>query len=61
MTADSVNLTIEHLLRELAPQVLGAVARRHGDFQAAEDAVQEARTAAAAQWLLDGVLRNPRG
>ena len=33
---------VAHLLRELAPQVLGAVARRHGDFAAAEDAVQEA-------------------
>jgi hypothetical protein len=28
-----------HLLRDLAPQVLAAVARRHGDFAAAEDAV----------------------
>ena len=37
----------EHLLRELAPQVLGAVVRRFGDFAAAEDAVQEALLAAA--------------
>ena len=37
----------EHLLRELAPQVLGAVVRRFGDFAAAEDAVQEALIAAA--------------
>ncbi|HEX8322124.1 RNA polymerase sigma factor [Longimicrobium sp.] len=61
MTADSIQPTIEHLLRELAPQVLGAVARRHGDFQAAEDAVQEALIAAAAQWPAEGVPRNPRG
>ncbi len=40
----------EHLLRELAPQVLGAVIRRFGDFAAAEDAVQEALLAAAMQW-----------
>ena len=53
--------TIEHLLRELAPQVLGAVARRHGDFAAAEDAVQEALIAAAAQWPAEGVPDNPRG
>ena len=33
---------VEDLLRELAPQVLGALARRYGDFDAAEDAVQEA-------------------
>ncbi|HEX7123291.1 MAG TPA: sigma-70 family RNA polymerase sigma factor [Gemmatimonadaceae bacterium] len=52
---------VEHLLRELAPQVLGAVARRHGDFAAAEDAVQEAMIAAAQQWPAEGVPRNPRG
>ncbi len=54
-------LTIGHLLRDLAPQVLGAVARRHGDFAAAEDAVQEALIAAAAQWPHDGIPDNPRG
>src|SRR5687767_8054185 len=51
----------EHLLRELAPQVLGAVVRRYGDFGAAEDAVQEALTAAALQWPESGVPENPRG
>jgi len=50
----------EHLLRELAPQVLGAVVRRYGDFGAAEDAVQEALTAAAFQWPESGVPENPR-
>jgi RNA polymerase sigma factor (sigma-70 family) len=52
---------VGRLLRELAPQVLGAVARRHGDFAAAEDAVQEALIAAAAQWPEAGVPDNPRG
>ena len=52
---------IGHLLRELAPQVLGAVARRHGDFDAAEDAVQEALVAAAMQWPAQGIPANPRG
>lgn len=52
---------IGRLLRELAPQVLGAVARRHGDFDAAEDAVQEALLAAATQWPRQGVPQNPRG
>lgn len=41
---------VEGLLRELAPQALGAVARKYGDFADAEDAVQEALIAAAAQW-----------
>ena len=52
---------IERLLRDLAPQVLGAVARRHGDFAAAEDAVQEALIAAARQWPAQGVPTNPGG
>ncbi len=51
----------ENLLRELAPQVLGAIVRRYRDFSAAEDAVQEAMIAAAAQWPRDGVPGNPRG
>ena len=41
---------IEDLLRELAPQVLGALVRRYGHFDACEDAVQEALLAAALQW-----------
>jgi predicted RNA polymerase sigma factor len=41
--------------------VLGAVARRYGDFAAAEDAVQEALLAAAVQWPVEGVPANPRG
>ena len=53
--------SISHLLRELAPQVLGVVARKHGDFAAAEDAVQEALIAAATQWPRDGAPSNPRG
>jgi RNA polymerase sigma factor (sigma-70 family) len=51
----------EHMLRELAPQVLGVVIRRFRDFAAAEDAVQEALVAAAVQWPRDGVPGNPRG
>jgi RNA polymerase sigma factor (sigma-70 family) len=51
---------IEGLLRELAPQVLGALVRRHGQFDACEDAVQEALLAAAVQWAADGVPERPR-
>ncbi len=51
---------IEHLLRELAPKVLGSVARRFGDFSAAEDAVQEALVAAATQWPSEGLPEEPR-
>jgi RNA polymerase sigma factor (sigma-70 family) len=51
----------EELLRDLAPQVLGALIRRHGQFDACEDAVQEALLAAAVQWPQDGVPESPRG
>jgi RNA polymerase sigma factor (sigma-70 family) len=52
---------LEHLLREIAPQVLGALARRHRDFAAAEDAVQEALIDASMQWPLEGVPEIPGG
>jgi RNA polymerase sigma factor (sigma-70 family) len=51
----------EDLLRELSPQVLGALMRRFRDFNAAEDAVQEALIAATLQWPESGVPDNPRG
>ena len=49
------------LLRDLAPQVLGVIARRYGDFASAEDAVQEALLAAALSWPADGTPDNPLG
>ncbi|MGW4214532.1 RNA polymerase sigma factor [Lentzea sp. NPDC004789] len=52
---------IEDLLRDLAPQVLGVLVRRHGQFDVCEDAVQEALLAAAQQWPVDGVPDNPKG
>jgi RNA polymerase sigma factor (sigma-70 family) len=51
---------LEHLLRPLAPEVLGVLVRRHDQFDACEDAVQEALLAAAAQWPEQGVPDNPR-
>ena len=53
--------SIEDLLRELAPLVLGAVARRYGDFAGSEDAVQEALIAAAQNWPSHGLPENPAG
>jgi RNA polymerase sigma factor (sigma-70 family) len=52
---------VEGLLRELAPQVLGILVRRHGQFDLCEDAVQEALLAAAVQWPAEGVPERPRG
>lgn len=56
----STDSRVEDLLRELAPQVLGALARRHGQFDACEDAVQEALLAAALQWPDGGLPDSPR-
>jgi RNA polymerase sigma factor (sigma-70 family) len=61
VTDPAASAAVPHLLRELAPQVLGAVARRCGDFADAEDAVQEALIAAAQQWPIAGLPTNPRG
>ncbi|MFE3370062.1 RNA polymerase sigma factor [Streptomyces sp. NPDC059173] len=52
---------VEDLLRELAPQVLGALVRRYGAFDTCEDAVQEALLAAALQWPAEGIPERPRG
>jgi RNA polymerase sigma factor (sigma-70 family) len=52
---------IADLLRELAPQVLGALVRRYGDFDTCEDVLQEALIAAAEQWPAAGVPGNPNG
>jgi len=51
---------IEDLLRRLAPQVLGAIVRRYGHFDSAEDAAQEALIAAALRWPRGGIPENPR-
>jgi RNA polymerase sigma factor (sigma-70 family) len=52
---------VEELLRRLAPQVLGALVRRHGRFDLCEDAVQEALLAAAVQWPRTGIPEHPHG
>jgi RNA polymerase sigma factor (sigma-70 family) len=52
---------VEHLLRELAPQVLAALVRRYGGFDTCEDAVQEALLAASQQWPAEGVPDHPKG
>ncbi len=52
---------VADLLRELAPQVLGALVRRYGRFDACEDAMQEALLAAALQWPAEGLPGNPKG
>jgi RNA polymerase sigma factor (sigma-70 family) len=60
VTASTARSDVEHLLRTLAPEVLGIVVRRFGDFAASEDAVQEALLAAATQWPDEGLPEHPR-
>jgi RNA polymerase sigma factor (sigma-70 family) len=54
-------VSVEEELRAHAPRVLGALMRRHGRFDACEDAVQEALLDASVQWPRDGVPDNPHG
>jgi RNA polymerase sigma factor (sigma-70 family) len=51
---------LDDLLRRLAPQVLGTLVRRYRQFDACEDAVQEALVDAAVQWRAEGTPTNPR-
>jgi RNA polymerase sigma factor (sigma-70 family) len=55
-----VSAEIDDLLRRLTPQVLGAVVRRYGHIDLAEDATQEALLAAATQWPREGLPRDPK-
>ena len=52
---------LEDLLRPLAGQVLGVLVRRYRQFDACEDAVQEALLDASVQWPDSGVPENPKG
>ncbi|MGD9530937.1 RNA polymerase sigma factor [Pseudonocardia sp.] len=52
---------VGELLRDLAPQVLGGLVRRYGDFARAEDAVADAVVDAVAAWTRDGVPEHPAG
>ena len=53
-------MSVSDILRPLVPQVLGVLVRRYGQFDACEDAVQEALLAASEQWPVDGVPDSPR-
>ncbi|HWF24790.1 MAG TPA: sigma-70 family RNA polymerase sigma factor [Solirubrobacteraceae bacterium] len=57
--ADDPAATVERAFREERPAVLATLIRHVGDFQLAEDAVQDAFAAAVATWPRDGVPSNP--
>jgi RNA polymerase sigma factor (sigma-70 family) len=52
---------VEDLLRQLGPQVLGALVHRHGNLDICEDAVQEALLEASVAWSSNGVPERPWG
>lgn len=52
---------VDALLRDLIPQVVGALVRRYGRFEECEDAAQDALLDAIVQWREDGVPENPVG
>jgi RNA polymerase sigma-70 factor (ECF subfamily) len=57
--SDSVSTAIADTYRDERAIVLATLIRQAGDFQLAEDAVQDAFEAAVTQWPRDGVPANP--
>jgi RNA polymerase sigma-70 factor, ECF subfamily len=53
-------MEFESVYREERPRALATLIRLLGDFDLAEDALQEAFAAALQQWPKDGLPRNPR-
>lgn len=60
MTAPTGGRRIEEVLRRESPQVLGALVRRFGRFDLAEDATQEALLSAHRTWRIEGLPAEPR-
>jgi RNA polymerase sigma-70 factor (ECF subfamily) len=57
--ADPVSLAVARAFRDERATVLATLIRQAGDFQLAEDAVQDAFEAAVTAWRRDGVPANP--
>ena len=57
--ADAVSAAVTETFREERTIVLAALIRQVGDFQLAEDAVQDAFEQAVTAWRRDGVPANP--
>ncbi|MBV8451611.1 MAG: RNA polymerase sigma factor [Deltaproteobacteria bacterium] len=55
-----MDFSIESIYRQEFGRILAALIHLFGDFDIAEDAVQEAFTIAAERWPIDGVPREPR-
>ena len=55
----TAHAAIARAFQEEGPAILATLIRQVGDFQLAEDALQDAFTAAVATWPRDGVPANP--
>jgi RNA polymerase sigma-70 factor (ECF subfamily) len=55
----TVDSSLERVLREERARLIGSLVRILGDWDLAEDLVQEAAVAALEHWPLDGLPRNP--
>ncbi len=56
----AVSQVVDEIFRHESQRVLATLIRLVGDFDLAEDALQEALTAALQQWPSEGVPQNPR-
>ncbi|RYG36663.1 RNA polymerase sigma factor [bacterium] len=59
-TEERIREAVDHLYRTEGARVLATLIRLLGDFESAEDARQEAFSAALRQWPRDGIPVNPR-
>jgi len=59
-TAQEARAVVDEVYRAESRQVLATLIRLLGDFNAAEEALQEAFAAAMEQWPRDGIPSNPR-
>ncbi len=59
-TSDKIRDVVDELYREQSRRVYASLVRILGDFDLAEEAMQEAFTAAINQWSTEGIPANPR-
>lgn len=57
---DGIDAIVEAVYREQSRRVLATLIRLLGDFERAEEAMQDAFAAALVQWPVEGVPANPR-
>src|SRR5262245_34142309 len=56
----NANVTVDTVYRSDWGRIVATLIRQFGDFELAEDAAQEAFTAAVDQWRTEGIPESPR-